>query len=346
MGSVGLTTSKPPMALASIWRRLRSGPARKIPATNATPIAITLLTIRSRSSSICSRSVISSNTSGSLGSGNRGRAGSLAGSLIGIFFRLGAFSARAMSGSLQSVCGHRSRSPGKTNYGVVPARPREAATRASPRTARYPLCSSIYCTASETVRIFSASSSLISRSNSCSIAMMTSTRSSESALRSPMNSDSIATLSSSTPSLSATITRPRSNVVATLDPPHLTPHGADALAQRTPSPATRPCERSPGILAILIRRGLPIRAGVLLENRAQHPVDEPSGVLATESLGELDTLIDDDFRRHSRDIQQLIRRQPQDIALDGGLLSEVARWRRAGDDRVELVTMLGNTEHE
>src|SRR5829696_1111098 len=91
------------MALASIWSRLRSGPARKIPATNATPIAITLLTIRSRSSSMCSRSVISSNTSGSLGSGNRGRDGSLAGSLIGIFFRLGAFSARAMSGSLQSV---------------------------------------------------------------------------------------------------------------------------------------------------------------------------------------------------------------------------------------------------
>src|SRR5215213_4394611 len=114
--------------------------------------------------------------------------------------------------------------------------PSNAATCASPRTARYPLCSSIYCTASETVRIFSASSSLISRSNSCSIAMMTSTRSSESAFRSPMNSESIATLSSSTPSLSATITRTRSNVVATLDPPHHTPPGADALVQRRPFP--------------------------------------------------------------------------------------------------------------
>src|SRR5215208_2241184 len=115
MGSVGLTTSKPPMALASIWSRLRSGPARKIPATNATPIAITLLTIRSRSSSMCSRSVISSNTSGSLGSGNRGRDGSLAGSLIGSFFSFGGFSARAMCGSLQSVCGCRARSPGVRN---------------------------------------------------------------------------------------------------------------------------------------------------------------------------------------------------------------------------------------
>src|SRR5215207_5883258 len=87
------------MALASIWRRLRSGPARKIPATNATPIAITLLTIRSRNASMCSRSVISSNTSGSFGSGSRGRDGNLAGSLIGIFFSFGGFSARAMNGS-------------------------------------------------------------------------------------------------------------------------------------------------------------------------------------------------------------------------------------------------------
>src|SRR5215210_5372914 len=118
----------------------------------------------------------------------------------------------------------------------LPGWPSNAATGASPLTARYPLCSSIYCTASETVRMFSASSSLISRSNSCSIAMITSTRSSESAFRSPMNSESIATLSSSTPSLSATITRTRSNVVATLDPPHHTPHGADALVQRRPFP--------------------------------------------------------------------------------------------------------------
>src|SRR5215212_2421398 len=44
---------------------------------------MTLLTIRSRNSSICSRSVISSNTSGSLGSGSRGREGSLIGTLTG-----------------------------------------------------------------------------------------------------------------------------------------------------------------------------------------------------------------------------------------------------------------------
>src|SRR5215218_6088491 len=74
-----------------------------MPATNATPIAITLLTIRSRNSSICSRSVISSKTSGSLGSGNRGRDGNLAGSLIGIFFSFGGFSARAINGSPVSV---------------------------------------------------------------------------------------------------------------------------------------------------------------------------------------------------------------------------------------------------
>src|SRR5215212_7812944 len=44
---------------------------------------MTLLTIRSRNSSICSRSVISSNTSGSFGSGSRGREGSLIGTLTG-----------------------------------------------------------------------------------------------------------------------------------------------------------------------------------------------------------------------------------------------------------------------
>src|SRR5215217_4974388 len=131
MGSVGLTTSKPPMALASIWRRLRSGPARKIPATKATPIAITLLTIRSRNSSMCSRSVISSNTSGSLGSGSRGRDGSLAGSLIGIFFSFGGFSARAMSGSLQSVCGCRPQSTGIRNG--LSRRPRSAEICGYPR---------------------------------------------------------------------------------------------------------------------------------------------------------------------------------------------------------------------
>src|SRR5688572_33296437 len=73
-----------------------------MPAINATPIAMTLLTIRSRSSSMCSRSVISSNTSGSLGSGSRGREGNLAGSLPGIF-SLGGLSARAMRDHLPSV---------------------------------------------------------------------------------------------------------------------------------------------------------------------------------------------------------------------------------------------------
>src|SRR5918993_2779592 len=87
------------MALASTWSRLSSGPARKMPATKATPMAMTLLTIRSRNSSMCSRSVISSKTSGSFGSGSRGRDGSLAGSLIGKFFIFGGFSARAMNGS-------------------------------------------------------------------------------------------------------------------------------------------------------------------------------------------------------------------------------------------------------
>src|SRR5215217_91866 len=54
-----------------------------MPAIKATPMAITLLMIRSRSSSMCSSSVISSNTSGSFGSGSRGREGSLIGTLIG-----------------------------------------------------------------------------------------------------------------------------------------------------------------------------------------------------------------------------------------------------------------------
>jgi hypothetical protein len=39
-------------------------------------------------------------------------------------------------------------------------------------------------------------------------------------------------------------------------------------------------------------------------------------------------------------------RQPQDVAFDGGLLGEVARWRRSSDDRIQCVAVLANAAHE
>src|SRR5689334_9603645 len=62
--------------------RLSKGPASTAPAMKVTPTAITHLMMRSRNSSMCSRRVISSKTSGSLGSGSLGsreatRAGTL-----------------------------------------------------------------------------------------------------------------------------------------------------------------------------------------------------------------------------------------------------------------------------
>src|SRR5262245_7526741 len=65
------------------------------------------------------------------------------------------------------------------------------------------------------------------------------------------------------------------------------------------------------------------RTGADSERRAEffvdaieQAVDEPARLLGTELLGDLDGLVDRDLRRHVGIPQELVDREPQDVAVD------------------------------
>src|SRR5690606_12916743 len=117
---------------------------------------------------------------------------------------------------------------------VLPGRacwafPCERPSTVPPDSRRHPSFSLMYRTASPTVRIFSASSSGISKSNSSSNAITSSTMSRESAPRSSTKDASSVTSSASTPSCSTTSSLTRSKTSMSSPPCQDSSHGQPAI---------------------------------------------------------------------------------------------------------------------
>src|SRR5205807_9625224 len=167
--------------------------------------------------------------------------------------------------------------------------------------------------ASWTVRIFSASSSLILTLNSSSSDMISSTRSRESAFRSSMKFASGVTSSSLTLSCSAMIFFRRSSAL---------------VAISTQSPFRERMGNT--------RLGHSLPARARLNRSPEDAIDEFGRGFATEELGQFDRLVDCGPERHcSIAVQGFIESDAQNVAIDRRHLRQRPQRRSLLDHLVD-----------
>src|SRR5260370_21919776 len=159
--------------------------------------------------------------------------------------------------------------------------------------------------ASCTVRIFSASSSLILTLNSSSSDMISSTRSRESAFRSSMKFASGVTSSSLTLNCSAMIFFTRSSALAGI------------VFIRTPCSSSSLCCRMDGRVIYARRMRRRFSSAARLDRSSEDSVYELCRGLTAEKLAQLNRLVDRGPERHcSIAVQGFIESDAQDVAVN------------------------------
>jgi hypothetical protein len=78
----------------------------------------------------------------------------------------------------------------------------------------------------------------------------------------------------------------------------------------------------------------------------KHAVDEAARLFRPELLGDLDRFVDGDLRRHVIGPQELVDRQPENVAIDHGHAVEIPVLGKLRDDLVDLRLVRLGAAHE